>query len=149
MSGERAWRNKQVAEMFGITSRLLIDLTEKGVISADIDPGGRGNARWYSFENLFELVLYQELNALNLGYRHIKYLIEFVREHPRKYTGTLVYRARRDAPALWCDIKSDEEMLSKEDGIDSEDDNIFELFGCATVKLDLRLVRKIVELKIK
>jgi DNA-binding transcriptional MerR regulator len=146
---QKIWRNKEVAEMFDITPRLLIDLTEKGLVSADIDKGGRGSIRGYSTDNLFDLALYQELNRLNLGYRNIKQLIENVRKHLLKRTGLLCFRAKKDSLNLWWDIITEKDMRSDPDVIVSPKDNIFEDFGCATVVVDLRSVGRLVELKIK
>jgi DNA-binding transcriptional MerR regulator len=147
MTVQQHWRNKQVAEKFGITPRLLIDLTEKGIVRADIDEGGRGKARLYSNENLFDLALYQELNSLNIGYRNIKQLIGYVATHEQKHTGLLAFRAKRNSATLWWNIMSEEEMLSKPNSIVSENDDIFETVGCATVIVDLRSISKMVELK--
>jgi len=149
MGKQKMWRNKEVAEMFDITPRLLIDLTEKGLVSADIDKGGRGNIREYSIDNLFDLALYQELNRLNLGYRNIRQLIENVRKHPLKRTGLLCFRDMKGSQSFWWDLITVEEMRSDPDAVVSDKDNIFEEFGCATVVVDLRSVNKIVELKIK
>ena len=148
MKTSKVWRNKQVAAMFDITPRLLIDLTEKGIVLADIDKGGRGSMRGYTQENLFDLALYQELNLLNLGYRHIRYLVEKVRNHPLKDTGLLVFRAKYDSPSLWWDIITEDEIRSKRDTVVSSADNISEHVGCSTVVVDLRSVRKVVKSKI-
>lgn len=149
MENGKIWRNKEVAEMFDITPRLLIDLTEKGLVYADDDKGGRGSIRGYSVDNLFDLALYKELNLLNLGYRKIKQLIENVRKHPLKRTGLLCFRAKKDSPNLWWDIIKKKHMRSDPHVIVSPKDNIFEDFGCATVVVDLRSVDRLVELKIK
>jgi DNA-binding transcriptional MerR regulator len=149
MGKRKIWRNKEVAEMFDITPRLLIDLTEKGLVCADIDEGGRGSTRGYSIDNLFDLGLYQELNRLNLGYRNIRQLIKNLRHHPKNRTGLLCFRDKPGSQNLWWDIITEEEMRSDPDTIVSVDDNIFEGFGCATVVVDLRSVNKLVESKIR
>ena len=149
MVEQKIWRNRQVADMFGITPRLLIDLTEKGVVRADIDRGGRGSIRGYSADNLFDLSLYQELNLLNIGYRNIKQLIEKVTDQEKKHTGLLIFRAKRNSPLQWWNIMSENEMYSKRNLIVSNEDNIFEEVGCVTVIVDLRSVSKTLELKMK
>ena len=104
--------------------------------------------RGYTQENLFDLALYQELNLLNLGYRHIRYLVEKVRNHPLKDSGVLVFRASQDSPPLWYEIITEDEIRSNPDTVVSAQDNIFQHVGCATVVVDLRSIRKLVESKI-
>ncbi len=46
--------HKEFCKAAGVIPRRLIDLCEKGVVRAEVDPGGRGNHRYFSKTNLIE-----------------------------------------------------------------------------------------------
>ena len=78
--------------MFDITPRLLIDLTEKGLVVADVDEGGKGKIRQYSEANLFYVALYKELAEMQVPYRNIKAIARSIK---RKRKGYLVFNSNK------------------------------------------------------
>ena len=143
------WKGKQVAEIFDITPRLLIDLTEKGIVNAEMDKGGRGSTRLYSVDNLFDVELYQELNRFKIPYRYIKHLIETVRNHPNKNNGILLFRIRPDTMTMFSDIRDREDLFRNPDFIVTDNDEYLKEFGATVLSVDLKYLKNKVDTLLK
>lgn len=72
------YTNKDVAKMANITPRLLIDLTEKGIVKATIDKGGKGSTRRYSKKDLFFIALYKKLSRFNISYKIMREIVSYI-----------------------------------------------------------------------
>jgi hypothetical protein len=88
----------QIVQTFGIPTRRVIHLAERGVVVPEHgDAGGRGSSRGYSRYNVFEFLLADRLVALGWPYHRVSWFMVALR----------AFRDRvvRDVPQLWTDIE--------------------------------------------
>jgi DNA-binding transcriptional MerR regulator len=76
----KGFNKKRVAEITGLSPRLVQFYTEEGVVIPEVDKGeGRGHARRYSRKNLYEFIIIRQLSEFGLTLETVRTLLQLVR----------------------------------------------------------------------
>jgi DNA-binding transcriptional MerR regulator len=77
---EAVLSNKDIQRILRISERRVINLSEKGIVIPVVDSSGAGSRRQYSYTNLLEFALTENLLRVGLGIHLIKRIMDDLRK---------------------------------------------------------------------
>ena len=103
----KSYTRKQIAELTGLSPRLVTFYTDEGLVTPAIDEGkGRGRVRRYSQINLFSFAMIKELSDFGIKIEKIRSVFDdWLNKHVRKDIKKFETELRGDDPGrrkyLW------------------------------------------------
>jgi len=115
--------SKEIVKITGVSQRMLIHLTERGVINPYIDAKGAGSRRKYTYANLFDIKLYCELSNIGFQFYKIKEIIKDIKHDLESGNMVNLVIIATDYMKFEIDLKKIEGSINESIELNKEENN--------------------------